>query len=164
MSLILSLTSAVVLIGASVTSLASLTAIETAGEKTRGAGPLQPQIQLTTLKTVFVDKDLLIETLQAHGSCVSNINVVSENEIIVMTECGPLRYVRPDNTQAFDLELGRVEDPQKLIQQLKSFEEEYGRNVQTYTYDHIKENLSGNMKIEEEEVLEDDSLLLTIDI
>ena len=51
-----------------------------------------------------------------------------------------------------------------LLEQIQLFETEYGRNVQTYTYHHIKENLTEDMQIVSETVLEDDSLVLTISI
>lgn len=162
----LTLTSAVILLSASLTTATTVNAIEAhAYRRKHGNGDIKAELEpIPALDTIFVDYDLLIETLQAHMGCVEGINAISENEVVVQTECGPLRYFRQNNTQAFKLELSEITDPDRLIAQLKSFEEEYGRNVQTYTYNHIKENLSGNMKIESEEVLDDDSLLLTIDI
>ncbi len=48
--------------------------------------------------------------------------------------------------------------------ELEELNEEYGLNVQTYTYEHVKENLEEGMPIESEEVLEDNSILLTINL
>ena len=165
MSLTLSLASAIMLAVASVGSVGTLTAIAEQADKTerRKKGENVP-IQLQCVDTVFVDGELLVETLKAHGSCVSNIQVVSENEILVDTEVGQLRYIRSSVTENFKLEFGLITDQQKFIDQLKSFEKEYGKNVQDYTYNHIKENLTEDMKIESEEVLDDDSLMLTTDI
>lgn len=165
MSLTLTLASAVMLAVASIGSVGTLTVIAEQAEKTdrRKNGENVP-LQLQCVDTVFVDGELLVETLKAHGSCVSNIQIVSENEILVDTEVGKLRYIRSNVTENFKLEFGMITDQEKFIEQLKSFEKEYGRNVQTYTYNHIKENLTEDMKVESEEVLDDDSLMLTIDI
>ena len=70
--------------------------------------------------------------------------------------------MRADASQAFDLYLDEIEDVNGLLENIKSFEVDYGRNVQAYTYNHIKENLSAGMTIDSEEVLDDDSLVLTI--
>lgn len=115
----------------------------------------------TPIETMFNDCELLQKTLLAHGC---GVNVVSENEIIVETECGNMRYVRSDASQAFGLLLDEISNLDELFDELKSFELDYGRNVQSYTYDHIKGNLTNEMSIDNEEVLDDDSLLLTINI
>lgn len=165
MSITLSLASAVLLAVASVGSVGTLTAIAEQADKSakRDMGENIP-ITMKSVDTVFVDADLLVETLKAHGSCVSNIQIVSQNEILVDTEVGRLRYIRSNVAENFKLEFGMITDREKFIAQLRSFEKEYGRNVQTYTYNHIKENLTEDMKIESEEVLDDDSLMITIDM
>ena len=52
-----------------------------------------------------------------------------------------------------------------IYEQLNAIDEEYKKNVQSYTYNKVVEKLKQtNMNIESEEVMEDDSLVLTINI
>lgn len=154
MSVVLSLTALAVIAGTTISSTALMTFL---GSKSEVEAPIETEC----LETMFVDCDLLAKTLNEHGCCVT---VVSENEIIVETSCGNLRYARNSAAEAFGLYINEVNDPQALIENLKAFEFEYGKNVQAYTYDHILSNLSEDMTFQEEEILEDDSLLLTITI
>ncbi len=48
--------------------------------------------------------------------------------------------------------------------ELEELNEEYGLNVQSYTYEHVKDNLEEGMSIESEEVLEDNTIVLTINV
>ncbi len=154
MSFVLSLTALAVVAGTTITSGALMTFLGSRTEE-------DVAVEQDCLETMFVDGELLSKTLNEHGCCV---NVVSENEIIVQTSCGNLRYARNSATEAFGLYINEVNDPQALIENLKAFEFEYGKNVQAYTYDHILSNLGEDMTFQEEEILEDDSLLLTITI
>ena len=154
MSVTLSLTALAIVAGSTISSTALMTFLGSKSE-------VEESIEAECLETMFVDCDLLAKTLNEHGCCVT---VVSENEIIVETSCGNLRYARNSAAEAFGLYINEVNDPQALIENLKAFEFEYGKNVQAYTYDHILSNLSEDMTFQEEEILEDDSLLLTITI
>lgn len=154
MSFVLSLTALAVVAGTTITSGALMTFLGSRSEE-------DVTVEQDCLETMFVDSDLLAKTLNEHGCCV---NVVSENEIIVQTSCGNLRYARNSAAEAFGLYINEVNDPQALIENLRAFEFEYGKNVQAYTYDHILSNLGDDMTFQEEEILEDDSLLLTITI
>ncbi len=154
MSVTLSLTALAIVAGSTISSTALMTFLGSKSE-------IEEPIEAECLETMFVDCDLLAKTLNEHGCCVT---VVSENEIIVETSCGNLRYARNSAAEAFGLYINEVNDPQALIENLKAFEFEYGKNVQAYTYDHILSNLSEDMTFQEEEILEDDSLLLTITI
>lgn len=153
MSVVFTLTSAAILTGI---SLSGATTVALINKVADGQAELGEPIE-----TVFTDCSLLKETLLSHGCAV---DVVSENEIIVQTECGNLRYLRSDVSSPFGLLFDEITDPDALFDNLKSFEIDYGRNVQAYTYNHIKDNLSDNMSISDEVVLDDDSLLLTINI
>lgn len=151
MSFVLSLTSAAIIAGISISSAAAAVVADNwANGKTD-----------SSLETLFNDSAILIKTLEDYGCCVDK---VAENDLRVQTQCGTLRYFREDNTQPFRLLLEQVTDKAALLEQIHLFETEYGRNVQTYTYHHIKENLTEDMQIVSETVLEDDSLVLTISI
>lgn len=60
--------------------------------------------------------------------------------------------------------LNSKEEIQTLQKELKQLEEEYSLNVQSFTYEKIKSSLESDMSIESEEVLEDNSILLTINL
>ena len=155
MSCILSLTAAAVIAGLTITSTASVALVSALDN-----GEELDDIQ--GLETVFVDMGILVKTLKEEYDC--HVNIISDNEIQVVTSNGNLVYRRDNVTEAFKLYFNEIKDVDKLIQNIKSFEVDYGRNVQNYTYAHIKENLPNNMSIFEEEIMEDDSLYLTINI
>lgn len=113
------------------------------------------------IDTIFADSQILINTLNEYDC---HYDVISDNEFLVKTNCGNIRYVRENQSQPFKMYLDEISDVEGLMENIKSFELDYGRNVQSYTYNHVKENLTDNMSISEEEVLDDDSLLLTINI
>ncbi len=153
MSVTLTLTSAAIIAGI---SLFSATSIAVVNQVSDGVFDVSEGID-----TMFVDSEILLETLNGYNC---HFDVISENEYIVKTTCGNIRYKREDTSQPFKMYLGEIEDVDGLLENIKSFELDYGRNVQAYTYNHIKENLSDGMIIESEEVLEDDSLYLTINV
>ena len=152
MSVTISLVSAAVIACSTLTSMAVMQTLE---NKT---GDI---IKKESFETSFADAELLRQTLMEYGWCVEKI---SENEMTVSTTSGILRYTRNSPSEAFRLVLDQISNPDALLEQIRSLETDYGRNVQTYTYQHIKQNLTENMQIEDEQVLEDNSLLLTIDV
>ncbi len=153
MSVVLTLTSAAIIAGISLATATSVAVIEQVsdGAFNRSEG----------IDTIFVDGEILLKTLNSYDCC---IDAVSENEYIVKTSCGNIRYARENETQGFKMYLDDIKNVDGLFENIKSFEIDYGRNVQSYTYNHIKENLSEGMTIVDEEVLDDDSLLLTISV
>lgn len=152
MSITISLVSAVVIACSTLTSMAVMQTLENVTGNT---------IKKERFETSFADAELLCKTLMDNGCCVKTI---SENEMTVSTTCGILRYTRNSPSEAFHLVLDQISNPDALLEQIRSLELDYGRNVQTYTYQHIKQNLTEDMQIEDEQILEDDSLLLTIDM
>lgn len=112
------------------------------------------------LETIFTDAQILRKTI-LEMDC--HMEAVSDNEIYVMTSAGRLGYIRNNADEAFRLRLDMISDRQGLIENIRSFEVDYGRNVQDYTYAHIKENLGEGMRIIEEG-FEDDDLYITISV
>lgn len=153
MSVVLTLTSAAIIAGVSLATTTSLAILDQVSDGVFDASE--------GIDTMFVDCDILTKTLEEYDC---HYDVISENEIIVKTSCGNLRYLRGNTGQAFKMYLDEIDDVEGLIANIKSFEVDYGRNVQAYTYNHIKENISSNMRIVDEEVLDDDSLMLKINI
>lgn len=151
MSVVLSLTSAAIIAGISLSSVTVAGLLENRKQNKKELA----------VETVFNDSAILEKTLADYGCCVEKFG---ENDLRVQTQCGVLRYCRDSLDQPFRLMLEQVEDADALLEQIRLFETEYGRNVQTYTYHHIKKNLSEGMQIVSETVLEDDALVLTINI
>ena len=105
MSVTLSLTALAIVAGSTISSTALMTFL---GSKSEVEAPIETEC----LETMFVDCDLLAKTLNEHGCCVT---VVSENEIIVETSCGNLRYARNSAAEAFGLYINEVNDPSKWV-------------------------------------------------
>jgi hypothetical protein len=117
---------------------------------------------LPAVDTIFLDAAMLLQTLQEHGL---SVNKISDQEYTVQTEAGFLRYFRSASDAPFQVEAKRIKDPNQLLHSLDLLENEYGRNVQRFTYETIRCNLQQHgMSLASEEVLEDDTILLTIDL
>jgi hypothetical protein len=113
---------------------------------------LKPKNQknLDPVETIFNDASLLVKE-------------DGENEYRIETQMGVLHYFRASQEAPFSLEVRNVGDMDELLGSLQSLENEYGRNVQAFTYAKVMESLSEHgMAVASEEVLEDDSILLTI--
>ncbi len=151
MSMTITLIPMVIAIG-SVVSGASLKAAVTCTED----GMIGP------IDTMYTDKDLLIRTFCERGLAVRELD---EDRLAVHTEAGELILTRTQAGEPFTLNGRNISNNDELMRSLREFEEEYGRNVQTYTRKKILEALEEHgMMLEEEEVADDDSVLLTIRI
>lgn len=118
--------------------------------------------ELPALETAFVDGAVLHKTLTQHGLQVA---VLSENEMVVRSESGTLRYFRRNSGLPFSLELRDIHNMRELLDSVDELENEYGRNVQSFTYNKVMVSLAEHgMTIDSEEILEDDSILLTLNI
>ena len=150
MSMILTMTSAAIIAALSLSevTVASLVACNGSRQQTE------------ELETVFTDMDILEKTL-VEMDC--HVKKLSENELAVETVCGTLRYRRNHAGEPFRMALDDIRDAQGLLENIREFETTYGRNVQDYTYHHIKENLADGMSIENE-FFEGDDLYLTINV
>lgn len=150
MSMVLTMTAAAVIAGLSLSEVSLAAVVANIDEDELNQG----------LETVYTDLELMQKTF-IEMDC--HVDVVSENELHVQTTCGVLRYVRNEQGQAFRLYLDQITDTEELVANIRSFERDYGRNVQEYTYQHIKSSLGQNMTIENE-YYEEDELYLTINI
>ena len=154
MSLIVTMTSVAIIAGITVsqTALSAVALAVSNGEESEVEQGIE---------TCFVDADLLIKTLEELECHVKKSN---ENEILVATTCGNLKYVRKDSSEPFKMYLDEITDVQGVLENIRSFEQDYGRNVQEYTYNHIKSSLTDGMTIAQEEILDDNSVFLTINV
>ncbi|MBR6298739.1 MAG: hypothetical protein IKR34_05795 [Candidatus Gastranaerophilales bacterium] len=113
------------------------------------------------IQTNIVDKDTLIKTLREYGSEY----VYEENEeIICKYEDFKLTFskVNPKDAYILDLQYAIEDSP---VEMLGEISDEYNKNVQEISYNKIKERLEAkNMEINEEEILEDDTIVLTVNL
>lgn len=117
-----------------------------------------PQTIAVPIPTRFNSTDLLVKTLKEHG-----LETQAHNErIIVNCSEGQIVYDKTGVDGSYEMNLSRIRDIDKLYNDIACIEQEYDANVQSYTYEHIMQSMPDNMTVESEEVLEDDSILLTI--
>ena len=118
--------------------------------------------EIPALETAFTDASILQKTLNQHGL---QVQMVSGNEMFVTSDSGILRYFRNDTSSPFSLELRNISNMHELLDSVDELENEYGRNVQTFTYNKVMTGLiEHGMTVDIEEILEDDSILLTLNI
>lgn len=120
-------------------------------------------------ETVFADRNLLLKTLEEHG--VENIQINGDN---LMGKMGGFRIdCYREKQGAFDTKEAipytmkiTAECSQDDINDLiNEFNSEYALNTQEENYIKIKERLEQQgLKIDEEEVYEDDTIVLTVNI
>lgn len=113
------------------------------------------------IATRFNDSRVLYKTLNTHGL---KIMVNSDDDIVVKCSGGILNYRRSSASEPYTVYVKDVNNSDELIRNIKCLNDDYCENIQQYTCESVKEGLEPNMHIEEEKVLEDNSILLTISI
>ncbi len=117
---------------------------------------------ISPLETAFTDEHLLAKTLTQHGLQVLGSE---ENELTVRSESGTLRYFRRAAGEPFYLALENISNLRELLDSVDELENEYGRNVQAFTYQKVLTGLiEHGMQVGSEEILEDESILLTLNL
>ena len=124
----------------------------------RGAKPVTSR----TLKTNFTDRDILIKTLEEYGAD----NIESDKYNVSCNLFGMYFLYSKNNAQSsYDLEINKITDEDGCTKILNDLKDEYSSNVQDVTYRRIIERIkSHNLRIESEEIDEDNSIVLTIDV
>lgn len=138
-----------------------LTAAESIEEMRNKVSSVSQDEDVASIATRFNDAGLLKKTLEEHGI---NVMVESENRIVAEFSEGLICYERASANEPFMLTVSDIGDTQCLIDELTAIETEYGCNVQSYTYDRVMQNLPENMQVENEEVMEDDSIVITLSV
>lgn len=113
------------------------------------------------IETRFNSEDLLKKTLAEYGASFQND---SPDRITADFKTGKIVYERKDSTSPYTMQVFDVKDLDCLIDSIKAIDEEYGCNVQSYTYHKMMQNLPENMRLESDEVLEDGSILITLTV
>ena len=118
-------------------------------------------------ETVFVDMDVLIKTLEEHGAK----NIYTEHgNISCEMEGFMLEFYKAEPTEEMAFPPYKMKITTNCAEnQLEAFIEdinsEYKMNTQEENYNKIKERLDKqNLRIAEEEVYEDDTIVLTVNI
>jgi hypothetical protein len=111
--------------------------------------------------TNFVDEEILLDTLRDYGV---QTNKNQNGEIQCKVENSILSFYK-ENSNNYVVKVKGDSSLKYVYDQLNVIDEEYKRNVQSYTYNKVVEKLQrSNMNIESEEVMEDNSLVLTINV
>ena len=113
--------------------------------------------------TNFVDRDTLVKTLKEHGCTI-------EKEMIGYIKCSienlSLEFYKDkqEDTEPYRLkiECNNMDEAHELMNEINN---EYTSNVQEASYNKIKQRLAEkNMQIEEEEVYDDDTIVITVNL
>ena len=112
-------------------------------------------------ETPFMDKEILRKTLEEHG--VTNISEW-ENGMAGDVDNYKLTFEKPSPDKPYNLRISCLEhdNAEEKVGDLNS---EYAMNVQEDAYLHIMDKLKeNNMQVEEEEVMDDNTIVLTVNI
>lgn len=116
-----------------------------------------------TLPTIYTDQGLLEGILLQYKIEVESSK---ENNISCQYSDYKMTFQRTDTEKPFDMMVETTQkDMRKLQECMKILEAEYYASLQEQTYMSIREQiLEEGMKIEEEQVMEDNSIVLTVSI
>lgn len=113
-------------------------------------------------ETPFVDKNILLKTLEEHG--VTNIKENEFGQIKGVTGNFVLTFERFEQDKPYSAVIRYLstEDVEEKVENLTS---EYAINVQEECYNNIVAKLNdNNMEIESEEVCDDDTIVITVNL
>lgn len=115
-------------------------------------------IQDIQLPTNYVDKELLKKTLNEYGA---EILYEQNNDIKCKMENSLLEFEKQNET--YMVKIINASNGEDIYEHLKELDSEYKRNLQEQVYINTKKNIEDEgMEIEKEEILEDNSIVLTI--
>ncbi len=114
-----------------------------------------------TFETPFTDKTILLKTLEEHG--VKNITEW-ENGIIGEVDNYKLTFEKSGEQKAYTVKIS-CSSNENAEEKLGDINSEYALNVQEDAYLHIIDRLKdNNMEVESEEVMDDNTIVLTVNI
>ena len=111
------------------------------------------------IQTKYRSEDLLKKTLEEYGAAV---RVDADGGLTADFGVGKIRYERPGEDLLYEMQIYDVQNLEDMLCSIREIESEYHSNVQSYTYHRVKSHLADNMTIQSEEVLEDNSILITL--
>lgn len=113
------------------------------------------------LKTNIVDKNTLVKTLAEYGA---DITLENDNTIECNIENLTMKFTKTYEKEPYHLYV-KYTSELYLNQTIEGISDEYKINVQEASYNKIMENLEAkNLTVEEEEILEDDTIVLTVNL
>ncbi len=114
-----------------------------------------------TFETPFMDKEILRKTLEEHG--VKNISEW-EDGMVGDVDNYKLTFEKPAMDKPYNLRISCLEND-NAEEKVGDLNSEYAMNVQEDAYMHIIEKLKeNNMQVEDEEVMDDNTIVLTVNI
>ncbi len=115
-----------------------------------------------SFETNFMDKSILMKTLEEHG--VQNISENEYGQISGNIDSYVLNFERMENDKPYFVKISCLESD-NAKEKFEDLTSEYTLNVQEESYlsiiNKLKEN---NMEIEDEEVMEDNTIVLTVNL
>ena len=114
-----------------------------------------------TFETPFMDKAILLKTLEEHG--VTNITEW-ENGLSGDVDNYKLVFEKATEDKPYNVKIHCLEHD-NAEEKVSDLNNEYAMNVQEDAYLHILDKLKeNNMQIEQEEVMDDNTIVLTVNI
>jgi len=114
-----------------------------------------------TLPTIYADRDMLLGTLQKYGAQqvqVQGLDVACRIDGIEM------QFHQPVAGTTYELSFGE-KDTRAVYDTIRRLDEGYRSNVQEATYENVKKQLDEkHFIIEDEEIMDDNSIVLTVSI
>lgn len=113
-----------------------------------------------TFKTKFVDREILLKVLKKIG-----LNCTQKNNEIICNN-GNYKFIFSNNEGFYEFRIiGDISNNEAYLK-YKNVDFEYGKEVQNNVVQNIKNKVDKNksMNLESEEILEDDSIVLTINL
>ena len=122
----------------------------------------QNHILEKSFETIFMDKNILMKTLEEHG--VQNISENEYGQISGNIDSYVLNFERMENDKPYFVKISCLESD-NAKEKFEDLTSEYTLNVQEESYlsivNKLKEN---NMEIEDEEVMDDNTIVLTVNL
>ena len=113
-------------------------------------------------ETPFMSKEILIKTLEEHG--VTNVKEEYIGKITGQLSSYNFTFTRQNENEAYKVVISHFEND-NAEEKINDLNDEYNLNVQEESYLSIVEKLKENsMEIENEEVLDDNTIVLTINL
>lgn len=114
------------------------------------------------IETAFMDKNLLMKTLTEHG--INNVQEYMTGEIVGNIDGYKFCFTKPSEDKPYSLKISAREN-ENIDEKIEDLNSEYALNVQEDTYLSVVENLkNNNMEIESEEVMDDNTIVLTVNL
>lgn len=126
------------------------------------ATKIEPKIE-GTLPTIYTDKELLEETLLKYGA---RKKLYRKNRTLICEmEEFTLEFRQKEPGVPYELSFTGYKDTRAVYNAVRQLDEGYRSAVQEYTYVNVKKKLEEkSLTVENEEIMEDNSIVLTVTI